>query len=124
MSNEKPDCARCPCKPSDRLCREENGKSPDFCPTRNMPELLEQSLKEYNNKSEIREFARQAAIQEADGYINRDLGYEHVRAAKSRIEEIMEFSKKMNYKRLGLSFCIGLRKEAKIVETIFFIQRV
>jgi len=119
MPNETPNCARCPYKTSDRLCREEDGKSPVFCPTRNMPELLEQSLKEYNNTREIREFARQASIQEADGYINRNLGYEHVRASKARIEEIMEFSEKMNYKRLGMAFCIGLRKEAKIVEKIF-----
>ena len=114
-----PYCAQCPYKTSDRLCREEDGKFPAFCPTRNMPELTGKSLNEYNNAHEIREFARQASIQEADGYINRDLGYEHVRASKTRIEEIMEFSEKMNYKRLGLAFCIGLRKEAKIVEKIF-----
>ena len=119
MSNATANCARCPYKISDRLCREENGKSPAFCPTHNMPELISQSLKEYSNTLEVREFARQASIQEADGYVNRDLGYENVRASKSRIEEIMEFSEKMNYKRLGLAFCIGLRKEAKIVEKIF-----
>ncbi len=119
MHDETPNCARCPYKASDRFCRAEDGKSPAFCPTRNMPELLEQSLKEYNNPNGIREFARQAAIQEADGYLNRDLGYEHVRASKTRIEEIMEFSEKMNYKRLGMAFCIGLRKEAKFVEKIF-----
>ena len=119
MHNKTPNCARCPYKISDRLCREEDGKSPDSCPTRNMPELLEQSMKEYKNKPEIREFARQASIQEADGYINRDLGYEHVRGSKARIEEVMEFSEKMNYQRLGIAFCIGLRKEATIVEKIF-----
>jgi uncharacterized metal-binding protein len=85
----------------------------------NMPELLERSLKEYDNTHGICEFARQAAIQEADGYMHRDLGYEHVRASKSRIEEIMGFSEKMNYKSLGMAFCIGLRKEAKVVEKIF-----
>lgn len=119
MHNETPNCARCPYKASDRFCRTEDGKSPAFCPTRNMPELVEQSQKEYNNTHGICEFARQAAIQEADGYLNRDLGYEHVRASKTRIEEIMEFSEKMNYKRLGMAFCIGLRKEAKVVEKIF-----
>jgi uncharacterized metal-binding protein len=84
-----------------------------------MPELVEQSRKEYNNTHGICEFARQASIQEAEGYLNRDLGYEHVRASKTRIEEIMEFSEKMNYKRLGMAFCIGLRNEAKVVEKIF-----
>lgn len=119
MHNETPNCAQCPYKSSDRICRTEDGKSPDFCPTRNMPELVEQSLKEYNNNPAICEFTKQASIQEADGYMNRDLGYEHVRASKTRIEEIMEFAEKMNYKRLGMAFCIGLRKEAKVVEKIF-----
>ena len=119
MNNETPNCARCPYKASDRFCRTEDGKSPDFCPTRNMPELVEQSLKEYLNTPGICEFAKQASIQEADGYMNRDLGYELVRASKTRIEEIMGFAEKMNYKRLGMAFCIGLRKEAKVVEKIF-----
>jgi uncharacterized metal-binding protein len=84
-----------------------------------MPELVEQSLKEYNNNPGICEFAKQASIQEADGYMNRDLGYELVRASKTRIEEIMGFAEKMNYKRLGMAFCIGLSKEAKVVEKLF-----
>ena len=119
MSNETPNCAQCPYKVSDRFCRSEDGKAPDFCPTRNMSGLVEQSLKEYNNSPSICEFAKKASIQEAEGYINRNLGYEHVRASKTRIEEIMEFAEKMNYKRLGMAFCIGLRKEAKAVEKIF-----
>lgn len=119
MDNETPNCAQCPYKVSDRFCRTEDGKAPDFCPTRNMSVLAEQSLKVYKNTPEICEFAKQAAIQEADGYINRNLGYEHVRASKTRIEEIMEFAGKMGYKRLGMAFCIGLRKEAKAVENIF-----
>jgi uncharacterized metal-binding protein len=47
------------------------------------------------------------------------LGYGKLRAAKTRIEEIMEFADKLHYKRLGIAFCLGLRKEAKIVEKIF-----
>jgi uncharacterized metal-binding protein len=84
-----------------------------------MSELVEQSLKEYKNNLGIWEFARQAAIQEGDGYSNKGHGYEKIRGSKTRIEEIMEFAKKLNYKRLGMAFCVGLRKEAKIVEEIF-----
>jgi uncharacterized metal-binding protein len=119
MHNEMPACARCPYKISDRLCRTADGKSPACCPTRNLPELAEQSLNEYNTAPGILEFAKQASVQEAEGYINRDLGYEHVRPSKTRIEEIMAFAKKMKYQRLGIAFCIGLRNEAKVVEKIF-----
>ncbi len=119
MNDKSPNCAKCPFKASDRLCRIEDGKSPVFCPTGNLTELTELSLKEYDNTVGIGDFAKQAAIQESEGYSNRELGYEQVRPCKTRIEEIMEFSEKMSYKRLGMAFCIGLRKEAKIVEKIF-----
>jgi uncharacterized metal-binding protein len=84
-----------------------------------MAELVEQSLKEYSTTPGMCQFAKMATIQEADGYMNRDLGYENVRASKTRNEEIMEFAEKMHYKRLGMAFCLGLRSEAKIVERIF-----
>ena len=37
---------------------------------------------------------------------------------KTRIVEIYEFAEKMQYRRLGLAFCVGLSKEAGIVEEI------
>jgi len=117
MKNKEPNCAICPFKMSDRLCKNEDGKAPPFCPTKNKQALTRECLNEYR-KADILEFAKQAAIQESDGYTNREQGYEHLRPSKSRIEEIIGFSKKMNYKRLGLAFCIGLRKEAKVVENL------
>ncbi|MCP4344500.1 MAG: DUF1847 domain-containing protein [Desulfobacterales bacterium] len=118
MENEITTCAKCPYKTLDRLCIKENGKAPSFCPTMNRTELAEKCMKEYESP-DINEFTRQATIQEADGYLNRELGYEHLRPLKSRIEEVIEFAHKMNYKRLGLAFCIGLNKEAGIIEKIF-----
>lgn len=119
MEKELANCAKCPFKSSDRLCRVEGGKSPDSCPTKNMPELIEKSLREYNDSNGNCNFAKQAAIQESTGYQNRELGYEQVRAAKSRIEEIMEFARRMKYQKLGMAFCLGLRKEAMAVERVF-----
>jgi len=37
---------------------------------------------------------------------------------KTRIEEILYFAKKMNYQRLGLAFCSGLRDEAQVLDRI------
>jgi uncharacterized metal-binding protein len=102
---------------TDRLCRNEKGKAPPFCPTQNKPDLIERCLHEYN-MPDILEFAKQSSIQESDGYAYRDIGYEHVKPLKPRIEEIIEFSQKMNYRRLGFAFCIGLRREAKVVEKL------
>lgn len=117
MENNIPNCAKCSFKISDRLCKKEDGKSPAGCPTKNKQNLIKNCLDEYE-KPEILEFARQASIQESDGYAGRELGYEHLRPQKTRMEETIEFSKKMNYQRLGLVFCVGLRKEAKVVEKL------
>ena len=118
MTHKFSDCARCPFSISERLCRNPNGKAPDFCPTRDLSQLTEASLKVYK-KDEYAELARQASIQEAEGYADRELGYAQIRPAKTRIEEIAEFAQKMHYRRLGLAFCIGLRREAKTVAEIY-----
>lgn len=117
MKSEVTNCAKCPFNMTDRLCRNEKGKAPPFCPTQNKSDLIERCLHEYN-MPDILEFARQSSIQESDGYAYRDIGYERVKPLKPRIEEIIEFSQKMNYRRLGLAFCIGLRREAKVVEKL------
>ena len=75
---------------ADRICRTEGGKHPDNCPTLIKTELAEEVLAEYQ-KTENFEFARKASIQEKDGYSNREQGYDKVRPAKPRIEEILDF---------------------------------
>jgi len=102
-----------------RICQKENGKAPPVCPTINHTRTLENALKELK-KPDVMEFARQASIQEAEGYDGRNRGYEFLKPSKPRIVETMEFAHKMKFKRLGLVFCIGLRKEAKVVENLLF----
>jgi uncharacterized metal-binding protein len=118
MIAELPGCARCHFATQDRLCMQEDGKSPTFCPTQNYGEVIEKALDELK-KPEVLEFARQASIQEGDGYANREFGYDQVKPVKPRILETMEFARRMDYRRLGLVFCIGLVKEAKVVEKLF-----
>jgi len=121
MTKELAGCARCPIQTKDRLCQTEDGKSPSFCPTNNYQAVVDAAAEELK-KPDILEFARQASIQESEGYANRELGYEHVKPVKPRIQETIEFARRMNYKRLGLAFCLGLRPEAKIVEKLFASQ--
>jgi uncharacterized metal-binding protein len=117
MNDNLMNCARCSIAVAERACRKDGGKAPSFCPTVNKKDLIEASLKEYEIP-EVSEFAKQASIQEAEGYGDRELGYEHARPVKPRILETIEFARKMKYKRIGLVFCSGLRREAKIVEKL------
>ncbi|MCP4690700.1 MAG: DUF1847 domain-containing protein [Desulfobacterales bacterium] len=117
MSEDFPTCAVCPYKTKDRLCMTEDGKSLPTCPTVHRTAALEKAGEELK-KPHILEFARQASIQEGEGYADRELGYARVRPLKPRILETIEFARKMKYRRLGFVFCIGLVKEAKVVEKL------
>ena len=117
MQKEYPQCAICSISPSNRLCQNEHGKAPDFCPTLKEQEALRRARKEYN-KNHICAFARQASLQEGEGYGNKSLGYENTIPIKPRIQETIEFAERMRFKRLGLVFCVGLRNEANVVENL------
>lgn len=111
-------CAQCCYEMAERICRREDGKFLNSCPTVHKTDLLKIAIEQYE-KPDLKEFARLASIQEGEGYADRELGYARVRPVKTRIVAIIEFANKMNYKRLGLAFCAGLMREARVVEKIF-----
>lgn len=111
-------CALCNVPVADRACKITPGKGPSSCPTHKHDDLKKSSFAAYEDEN-LNDFARKASIQEAQGYTNREKSYAELKPVKPRIEEIMDFARKMNYQHLGLAFCIGLRNEAKIVEQLF-----
>jgi len=68
------------------------------------------------------EFARQASIQEGEAYGDRDKGYAAIRPAKPRIQETVEFARRMQFRRICLVFCVGMRQEAEIIHSIFSVN--
>ena len=117
METPLPQCARCSIKMAERMCLKEDGRGPDFCPTKSCEPIIEKAVAK-TCSDDLLEFVRQASIQEGEGYEGRERGHENVRPAKPRIEETIELARKMKYKRLGLVFCIGLRQEARVVEKL------
>ena len=113
-----PSCASCEFERPKKICFTSEGFGAKGCPTLVEKETLAEARKEYEDP-QIREFARQASIQEGECYANRHQRPYVMQPSKTRIVEIGEFAQKMGYKRLGLAFCIGLAKEAKIVEGVF-----
>ena len=108
-------CAKCSIV--DRVCRTPGGRSIPRCPTRGEKGILKVALKEYR-RSNIKEFARLASVQEGACYIHRDAKPFVVIPSKTRIEEVIEFSRRLGYRRLGLAFCAGLAHEASILSDI------
>ncbi len=108
-------CAKCHIP--DKLCRKPDGRHPDFCPTETHRDLIEAAVGEYD-KPAVREFARQASIQEGECYAHRHRKPYVLQPTKPRILEIIEFAQKMNYTRLGLAFCVGVAKEASVLTEV------
>ena len=108
---EKIECAKC----TRVVCgSKEFDQGPSNCPTKVKAEVIKQAVAEYD-KPEIREFARQASIQEFECYMNLPEG---TTTRNPRVEEVAQFAKKMGYKKLGIAFCGGLRREAEMLTTI------
>jgi uncharacterized metal-binding protein len=112
-----PNCAFCGYKGNEKRCRSLTGQAPTFCPTIHQEKAIGEAQVQYK-EPEIHEFARQASIQEAECYLNRDQKPLVRNPVKSRLQEIIEFSRRMGYHRLGLAFCAGLQSEAKITAEI------
>jgi uncharacterized metal-binding protein len=108
-------CAKCAI--FSKLCRERNGRGPEWCPTVTHAKLLEEILPEYD-RPETRELALQASRQEAEGYVRSRHPPLVSYAAKCRLEETLEFCQRMNFRRLGLAFCAGLSHEAAILSQV------
>ncbi len=106
-----PQCAKCSVKPDKRSCRSQDGVGPDSCPTDHMQGAVKAALQKYD-AADIREFARQASIQEAECYADREKQPYVKHPVIPRIQEICEFAQKMKYQRLGLAYCAGLQSEA------------
>jgi len=115
--NILPDCANCALTPKEKICINPKGKGSKGCPTLGKKKLAGQAQKKYQ-RADVREFARQASIQEGECYAGRDIRPYVMHPTKPRIQEICEFARKMGYTRLGLVFCIGLYREAAMVARI------
>lgn len=112
-----PTCATCPNESPNKVCMHEKGSGHQGCPTLTRKELLATANQAYENP-EIALFAHRASVQEASCYANRHERPYVMQPTKTRIAEICEFAHRMGYRRLGLVFCVGLSREAAIVEKI------
>ena len=102
---EKLRCAMC----GVWACEAEPGtqKYPPFCPMTTEPAILSRAEEAYLSQGDLREFALAAARTEAAGYCK-----------EPRVEEIINFARRIGVRRLGIASCIGLIQEARILQEI------
>lgn len=90
-------------------CNKMDSKYPEFCLTTSMDDKIrDESIRLYKEDEENLKVAKAAAEVEAENYCKM-----------TRIEEIMEFAKKIGAENLGIATCVGLLKEAATAAKIF-----
>ncbi len=119
MESVKPECAKCAVK--DKICCSPEGQGPAFCPTLHRKQTVGKANEEYA-KPAVWQFAREASIQEAECYAERNVKPFVRRPMKPRVQEVCEFARKMGYKKLGVAFCAGLHGEALSLTQILEAQ--
>jgi uncharacterized metal-binding protein len=107
-------CARC----SRMVCRAGLvDKAPDNCPSRIKQDVIDEATEKCFSP-DSRKFAYQASIQEGVGYARLPHAPNVPSPIKSRLEEIIELSKRMGFERLGVAFCSGVKNEAEMLVSI------
>lgn len=94
------DCGTQNCKYKDRTY-------PEFCPTANLKESDRQWALERYEENNNKAIMIASAEVEYEGYCKW-----------TRVQEIMEFARKIGAKRIGIANCIGLTNEARIFAKI------
>lgn len=98
------DCAVKNCKMMDKFY-------PDFCLTTNIdPDILRDAMDCYEDTQN-----RQTTIAAAE------VEFEHY-CQYTRVEEIMEFARKLGAKKIGIASCVGLLRESSILASIFRVH--
>ncbi len=83
-------------------------KLPSFCPMAAESEQLATIERTYLEDEDLRKLACESARTESAGYCR-----------STRIQEIMDFARRIGATRLGIAHCVGLMEEAKIAREIF-----
>jgi uncharacterized metal-binding protein len=90
---------------------------PEYCPMKTSSETI-RTVRERYMQPEVRSIYLPATITEKEAY-------ETIRgvrmAVRPRIKEVVEYSRLINAKRLGVAFCAGLRDEGR--RTVEFLEK-
>lgn len=93
-----------------KACEAEPGakQPPQFCASQQEQAALEAVEQQYHDEAELLRLAQASARTEASGYMRR-----------TRVEDIMDFARRIGAHKLGIAHCIGLIEEARIAADIF-----
>ncbi len=117
-TREPPRCDKCPvlaCWPRDPA---DILKGPNFCATKNYPDLVQKAKDIYMKEGLDRKMQLAGARLEGISSLTPPGGRE-INMKLTRVEELILFCKMMDFKKIGFAHCIGMIGEAKELCEIF-----
>ena len=117
MTGKYPNCAACRLLVAKRACKYADGTGIEGCPTLEATQVLQRANEAYADP-EVLAFTRAASLPGAACYGNQGHSTYEIPPRKDRMEEIIKFANRMEYNKLGLAFCAGLRSEAEVVHKL------
>ncbi|MBP1564894.1 MAG: DUF1847 domain-containing protein [Oscillospiraceae bacterium] len=112
MANKK--CLTCSACNKFGCFKNEGEKYPEFCLTKALDEsLLNESLAVYDNDETLGNIARVSAAIEGEFY-----------GRMTRVEETIEFIKRIGAKKVGIATCVGLIPEARLFAKLLDKEKI
>lgn len=101
-----PGCAYCPA--TVRACRQGEGdvRGPGFCPSKIAQDAIDTAYERYEEPF-VRRVAQESARVESEGYCRW-----------TRVEEVVQFAKKMDFTKIGIATCISFVDQANTLSQI------
>jgi len=99
-------CSKCTVFVCEHPQRVRAGSKLDFCPMKVERGVLRKAREEYE-KPDVRRLAYVSALVESEGYMKW-----------TRVEDTMEFARRMNFMKLGVACCAGLAEEGRVLTDI------
>jgi len=88
-------------------CQKQDSQYPEFCPTKELTDKDLEDIKKLYDEEDNKKISRISAEIESDFYCKY-----------TRVEEIVEFAKRMEFKKIGIATCVGLLDESRIFAAI------
>ena len=109
---EKMQCSKCEVRACtvDAEGKRISGDPPSWCPMITKADVIKGAMEKYTD--EDRKIAHAAAVVESEAYVREPWG---LKPYATRVLEIINFAKKMEYKKIGIACCFASGWDANVL---------